>query len=776
MADFIYQEDRTGTAAANRIPEESHMITPAEGKTFSFIIPKFAPYYLDSMNVYIRTNGTLLPMTRGLDWEPSLHFRSASLSVSKSVYGGVSLVDLSLDDEIVLGYQTVGGGWVLDDQAMIRTLAEIIYNPRGLTWDQLSNTPTNFGVTEHSFDFNTVLTEAQLGVKIDGIAAAILANNNSPSTPPVAGVPTDVGLGNVANYSVATTDQTLAGDTNKYLTPAVFMAALQQLGLLGLSSTLLDYANHKNTPNAHGVTKHHIELDLVENYPVASVEDVLAARPVKKYVLLEDLIRFINVHGGTGSGGESEQVQRPPKDALLSTFCQMRNNIGIFADGYGGTYQKLIEGNSVDCGYVRPTSAPAYPIRGTLLSSHCIEKDKYGIYADGYGNTFTNLLAARSIDCGYCASDSPCATNVPAGQVLNTYCEGRDQIRQIADGRGGFREERTTNHPSCDTRPKPPAGTLLRVYCNGWDQMGEYADGEGNTYNAVVVKNSVDCGWTAAPTAAPTTAPTFIPANTPIREYCHGTTKMGVFANGVGGEYERILQSNSSECITVTNPPAGTVLSVFCQGNNQVTRFADGSGGYNDQITQVAHPDCAGVTAAPTAAPGSNVAAGDGISIAMSGANAIISLGPVHGWTEEFQDAQVPGTGLSLRINKKGQVLGWSAAPGTLSRSGGDALNGWRCTMDGWIQQWGYFDFPDFSMAMTRAFTYHHEFASLSTGVRITLNTTQPVLVTAVTQETATGFTMMIHEANWQVGNGRIRWYCEGQVSDSKRNQIWGIV
>lgn len=41
----------------------------------------------------------------------------------------------------------------------------------------------------------------------------------------------------------------------------------------------------------------------------------------------------------------------------------------------------------------------------------------------------------------------------------------------------------------------PTAGSLLRTFCKGTTKMGVYANGSGGSYNAVIKRNSTDCGY-----------------------------------------------------------------------------------------------------------------------------------------------------------------------------------------------------------------------------------------------------------------------------------------
>jgi hypothetical protein len=524
MADYTYPEDRTGTRAGNLITGEEHTLTPDNNRNFHFIIPKFAPFYGTSIKVFKSINGTLMPLVEGTDFHLSLEFTSATLSTGKPVYGAISFVDLSLDSNVIIDYRTVGGQWTLDTQEMLQVIANIVFNPRGLTWDQIAGRPESFGPTEHTFDFNNLLTEQQLGDKLIEIRDAILAAGQTNSSHedridnPHNTTAAQLGVGEFYQKGIASVSEAIAGnDPDKLISATVLRAVLEQLGVLGLSDTVHLMNEHINSiNNPHDTLAQHLDLDLVENLEVANLSEIISKRKVKKYVTLDNLIDYIGIHGCATS--DEEQKRYPVKDSLLSSYCKVRDNMGIYADGYGGTYERIIENNSPVCGYVPPPSSPQYPAKGTILTRYCVEYEQHGLYADGYGGTYANLIAINSPACGY-SGENTSTTYPAAGTVLGQYCDGSTQVQTKANGSGGSYEDRVPNSPNCQSGSNhPPLGTLLSTYCSGYNQMGRYADGQGGTYNAVVQANSAECGWqpiTPSPTSPPPPPGTLPPITTP---------------------------------------------------------------------------------------------------------------------------------------------------------------------------------------------------------------------------------------------------------------------
>lgn len=90
---------------------------------------------------------------------------------------------------------------------------------------------------------------------------------------------TQVGLGLVENYAVASTVEAQAGTvTNKYMTPLRVKEAIAAL----VGNTMNAHISATNNP--HGTTKTHVGLGLVENYQLASTAEAQAAASNVRYM------------------------------------------------------------------------------------------------------------------------------------------------------------------------------------------------------------------------------------------------------------------------------------------------------------------------------------------------------------------------------------------------------------------------------------------------------------------------------------------------------------
>ena len=267
------------------------------------------------------------------------------------------------------------------------------------------------------------------------------------------------------------------------------------------------------------------------------------------------------IYNSCGSGETSVNLNTyfgiEQNGSTYFAFCQTGSSSNMYKYGPSGNAFVGLEGmNTVpntntcnsdfDCSPVVPTTttttaAPttAAPTTtttttqipaGTLLSTYCDGTTKMGTYADGGGGSYTNAIEFNSVDCGYVT---------PAGTLLSTYCDGTTKMGTYANGSGGSYNQ-VIEYNSTDCGYVYPAGTLLDTNCFGYDLWGTYADGSGGTYTDLIETNSTSCGY-----VAPTTQ---TPAGTLLSTYCSGYDLYGTYANGSGGSYNSLIETNSSSC------------------------------------------------------------------------------------------------------------------------------------------------------------------------------------------------------------------------------------
>ena len=160
--------------------------------------------------------------------------------------------------------------------------------------------------------------------------------------------------------------------------------------------------------------------------------------------------------------------------------------------------------------------------------------------------------------------------------------------------------------PATPPPPPTPRGTLLNTSCQGVDKYGSYADGAGGTYSSLIQSNSTDCGY-VAPLPPPPPPPT--PHGTFLRFECSGTDKYNVYADGAGGEYKQLDSHLSTDCGYTPPPPPpvydprGTKQSEECRGTDLWGIYADGNGGTYSALIEGNSTGCGYVPPPPPYVP-----------------------------------------------------------------------------------------------------------------------------------------------------------------------------
>jgi hypothetical protein len=104
-------------------------------------------------------------------------------------------------------------------------------------------------------------------------------------------------------------------------------------------------------------------------------------------------------------------------------------------------------------------------------------------------------------------------------------------------------------------------GDLIGTYCNGRDLYGIYSDGNKGRYEEPLILNAATCGAV------------ILPPDTVLQTFCAGTTRIQHLSDGVGGYYRKILAYNSEACNYVVRAPnpdttvTPTVLNPTRKGN-----------------------------------------------------------------------------------------------------------------------------------------------------------------------------------------------------------------
>lgn len=175
---ITYPLDLTGINPASQVKNELHTVNEGMNSTYYFIVPDFAPFYIDNFKASIIVNNVSRPMVEDVDFSFALSYVTGTRTTGKAMYGAITLHNLEVSGIINLEcYQTVGGDQVADKLEVLTILADKAYNPRTTIWDILTNVPNAFPPLPHYQDYDSFYGQEEVVNALGGIRDALLQNS-----------------------------------------------------------------------------------------------------------------------------------------------------------------------------------------------------------------------------------------------------------------------------------------------------------------------------------------------------------------------------------------------------------------------------------------------------------------------------------------------------------------------------------------------------------------------------------------------------------------------
>ena len=245
-----YPLDLTGLLSTNTVTGEQQTLTNVNGANGQFFVPTLAPFFANGMVLQYESLGGLRTAQMWVDYAPVAELQTLSRACAFPLYTAVAVFNPAITGTVTVGYQTLGGNFSIDRQALFTGLADKIINARELDWSSIVNLPLTYPVAPHTHDVETDLVGTSgVASSIESIVSAYGSASQSKDLAAMAAhiartdnphgvTPSQVNLGNVPNYPPATDTQAqTASNTTTLLTPhGAAMAA--RVGLAQASSTV----------------------------------------------------------------------------------------------------------------------------------------------------------------------------------------------------------------------------------------------------------------------------------------------------------------------------------------------------------------------------------------------------------------------------------------------------------------------------------------------------------------------------------------------------------
>ena len=293
-----YEFDPYGDNPNNKIVDEAHTITPANGKDFTFFIPRKGPFHRRSVVLKDAVTGN--PLNLGTDYYFGWRYDDIITSGSvQPVYGAIVMNDPTKTYQVLATYQTLGGSTLLDDAEIVTLLANTGRDPRRALWTDVVDIPEALPPIPHRESTGVVIGFDSVVEVLYKIADSInsgnvksmqalmehVADHHNPHRITLE----DLGIDELGNLIPATKEEAEAGTNNTHYMTALRTDQYAKAVILPILNT---HVSDQNNP--HNVTKSQVGLGSVQNYPVASTTEAEAGVATNRYMTPATSVMLMN--------------------------------------------------------------------------------------------------------------------------------------------------------------------------------------------------------------------------------------------------------------------------------------------------------------------------------------------------------------------------------------------------------------------------------------------------------------------------------------------------
>lgn len=175
---ITYPLDPSGVSPTNLVEGEIHSVSEAKFRDYNFIVPNFAPFFVDNFQMIFTYNGESRVLEEDVDYSFALEYVTGTRTYGKAMYGAITLHNLNINGLVSLRYQTLGGDQVADRLQILTNLADRAYNPRTTIWDIITNVPNALPPTPHYQDYDNFYGQEQVVSALNDIRDAIVSNSS----------------------------------------------------------------------------------------------------------------------------------------------------------------------------------------------------------------------------------------------------------------------------------------------------------------------------------------------------------------------------------------------------------------------------------------------------------------------------------------------------------------------------------------------------------------------------------------------------------------------
>lgn len=175
-----YELDILGTNPNNFIEREPHALYGVNELTNNVLVPQLTPFYSNDFKLeYQLPDGSFHPLVEGEDYELTLPWYSLEKETGKRAYGAARVIRKPTAKLLTVTYRTVGGKYAGKANALKMALADYVWNPRIVQFDQITNIQETFPPNEHKHQLENVVGWDKVAEQIEKLTQAMA----QPTTP-----------------------------------------------------------------------------------------------------------------------------------------------------------------------------------------------------------------------------------------------------------------------------------------------------------------------------------------------------------------------------------------------------------------------------------------------------------------------------------------------------------------------------------------------------------------------------------------------------------------
>lgn len=169
-----YDLDLSGTNPNNLVSGEVHTVPLNNSRAFA---TNYGPYYSDSVVVKVKATGVTL--TRGVDYKCLYLYPEATARSGKPVNAVIHVINESVDGDVMVDYQVVGGEYSSNAYALEEIIAALEIDNRAISWANITNKPVTFPPEPHLHPATDLYGFEYLVDAVNDLTSAVLLGDTA---------------------------------------------------------------------------------------------------------------------------------------------------------------------------------------------------------------------------------------------------------------------------------------------------------------------------------------------------------------------------------------------------------------------------------------------------------------------------------------------------------------------------------------------------------------------------------------------------------------------